>query len=114
MLTNEDKFQKVLNLYTKVIDAGLTWGINDEDEMVKHKIAIGKRNAKNIKWYEKYINRQTAIIYNQNKEFKFTMNKLEIGQTHTHEKGVNNEYKYVKNGSRPKNNLQLKLKKVEH
>lgn len=42
------------------------------------------------------------------------MNKLEIGQTHTHEKGINNEYKYVKNGSRPKNNLQLKLKKVEH
>lgn len=51
MLTKEAKFQKVLNLYTKVIDAGLTWGINDEDEMVKHKIAIGKRKAKNIKWY---------------------------------------------------------------
>lgn len=114
MLTKEDKFQKVLNLYTKVMDAGLTWGINDEDEMIKHKIAIGKRKAKNLKWYEKYIDRQTAIIYSQNKEFKFARNKLEIGQTLTHEKGIDNEYKYVKNGSRPKNNIQLKLKKVEH
>lgn len=114
MLTKEAKFQKTLKLYNMVKDAGLTWGINDKNEMIKHQIAIGKRNAKNIKWYEKYIDRQTAIIYSQNKEFKFTMNKLEIGQTHTHEKGINNEYKYVKNGSRPKNNLQLKLKKVEH
>lgn len=110
MLTKEDKFQKVLNLYTKVVDAGLTWGINDDSDITKQNNVIGKKN----KWYEKYIDRQTAIIYSQNKEFKFTMNKLEIGQTLTHEKGVNNEYKYVKNGSRPKNNIQLKLKKVEH
>ena len=62
MLTKEAKFQKVLNLYTKVIDAGLTWGINDEDEMVKHKIAIGKRKAKNIKWYENHDNRCSSHV----------------------------------------------------
>ena len=53
-------------------------------------------------------------MYSQNKEFKFVQNKLEIGQTYTHEKGINNEYKYVKNGSRPKNNIELKLTKVEN
>lgn len=110
MLTKEQKFQKTLNLYAQVIDAGLTWGINEDADITKQNSVIGKKN----KWYEKYIDRQTAIIYNQNKEFKFYRNKLEIGQTTKHEKGVDNEYKYVKNGSRPKNDVKLKLKKVEY
>lgn len=110
MLTKEDKFQKTLKLYHMVTEAGLTWGINDDNDITKQNSVIGKKN----KWYEKYIDRQTAIMYSQNKEFKFVQNKLEIGQTYTHEKGINNEYKYVKNGSRPKNNIELKLKKVEN
>ena len=110
MLTREEKFQKTLNLYNMVINAGLTWGINNNADIEKHNNMIGKKT----KWYEKYIDRQTAIIHSQNKNSKFAKNKLEIGQTYTHEKGVNNEYKYVKKGSRPKNNIEIKLKKVEN
>ena len=42
MLTKEAKFQKTLKLYNMVKDAGLTWGINDKNEMIKHKIMLYK------------------------------------------------------------------------
>lgn len=71
MLTKEDKFQKTLKLYTMVVEAGLTWGINDDNDITKQNSVIGKK----LKWYEN---------------------------------------KYVKNGSRPKNNVELKLTKVEN
>ena len=34
MLTKEAKFQKVLNLYTKVIESGSTWGMTTYDDVI--------------------------------------------------------------------------------
>ena len=112
MLTKEAKFQKILNLYTKVVDAGLTWGISSDEELIQNQRMVSITDNKNSGPNVKYILRQNANISNQNNDNRFAKNYLQVGQNNLNHMGLNNDYQHVKNGSRPKNDIKLKLKKV--
>lgn len=111
MLTKEDKFQKILNLYTKVVDAGLTWGISSDEELIQNQRMVSLTDNKNTGPNVKYILRQNVSTSNQSNDNRFAKNYLQVGQNNLNHMGLNNDYQHVKNGSRPKNDIELKLKK---
>ena len=41
MVSKERKFLKTVDLYSMVVDAGLTWGFTDYEEVAEHKRLTG-------------------------------------------------------------------------
>lgn len=41
MVSKERKFLKTVDLYSRVVDAGLTWGFTDYEEVAEHKRLTG-------------------------------------------------------------------------
>lgn len=114
MLTKEAKFQKVLNLYTKVIESGSTWGMTTYDDVIQNKRIISLTDAKGSGPNDKYVQRQNVSTSTQNNDYHYSKSQLQIGQLKITDITLDDSYKYVRNGSRPKNDIELKLKKVEH
>lgn len=113
MLTKERKFQKTLDLYTQVIESGSTWGMTTYEDVLQNKRIISLTDAYGTGPNDKYIQRQNVSTSTQNNDYHFSKNQLQIGQIKITDNNLDDSYKHVRNGYRPKNEIELKLKKVE-
>lgn len=113
MLTKERKFQKTLDLYTQVIESGSTWGMTTYEDVLQNKRIISLTDAQGTGPNDKYIQRQNVSTSTKNNDYHFSKSQLKIGQMKITDNNLDDSYKHVRNGSRPKNEIKLTLKKVE-
>lgn len=112
MLSKERKFQKMLDLYTQVIESGSTWGITSYEDVLRNKRLSSMTESKGTP-DDKYIQRQNVSTANQNHDYHYSRNKLSgINQANVAPIDFDDSYTNVKSGSKPKNEIKLQLKKV--
>ena len=99
MLSEERKFLKTVDLYSKVVDAGLTWGFSDYEEVADHKRLTGLFATRISRQNDKYEERHTADLKAQNKEFGYVQPSNRVPIFNDAIVDLDNTYKYVKTGS---------------
>ena len=62
MVSKERKFLKMVDLYTQVVESGLTWGFSDYEELAEHKRLTGLFATQISRQNDKYEQRHTADL----------------------------------------------------
>ena len=99
MVSKERKFLKTVDLYSKVVDAGLTWGFTDYEEVAEHKRLTGLFATRISRQNDKYEERHTADLKAQSKEFGYVQPSNGVPIFDNVIVDLDNTYKYVKTGS---------------
>lgn len=99
MLSEERKFLKTVDLYSKVVDAGLTWGFSDYEEVAEHKRLTGLFATQISRQNDKYEQRHTADLTAQSKEFGYVQPSNGVPIFDNVIVDLDNIYKYVRTGT---------------
>lgn len=99
MISKERKFLKIVDLYSKVVDAGLTWGFTDYDEVVEHTRLTGLFATRISRQTDKYEQRHTVDLKAQSKEFGYVQPGNSVPIFDDVIVDLDNTYKYVRTGS---------------
>lgn len=99
MVSKERKFLKTVDLYSKVVDAGLTWGFTDYEEVAEHKRLTGLFATQISRQNDKYEQRHTADLKAQSKEFGYVQPSNGVPIFDNVIVDLDNIYKYVRTGS---------------
>lgn len=99
MVSKERKFLKTVDLYSRVVDAGLTWGFSDYEEVAEHKRLTGLFATRISRQNDKYEERHTADLKAQSKEFGYVQPSNGVHIFDDVIVDLDNTYKYVKTGS---------------
>lgn len=99
MVSKERKFLKTVDLYSKVVDAGLTWGFSDYEEVAEHKRLTGLFATQISRQNDKYEQRHTADLKAQSKEFGYVQPSNGVPIFNDEVVDLDNTYKYVRTGT---------------
>ena len=99
MVSKERKFLKTVDLYSMVVDAGLTWGFTDYEEVAEHKRLTGLFATQISRQNDKYEQRHTADLKAQSKEFGYVQPSNGVPIFNDEIVDLDNTYKYVRTGS---------------
>ena len=99
MLSEERKFLKMVDLYTQVVESGLTWGFTDYEEVAEHKRLTGLFATQISRQNDKYEERHTADLKAQSKEFGYVQPSNGVPIFDNVIVDLDNTYKYVRTGT---------------
>lgn len=99
MVSKERKFLKMVDLYTQVVESGLTWGFTDYEEVAEHKRLTGLFATQISRQNDKYEQRHTADLKAQSKEFGYVQPSNGVPIFNDEVVDLDNTYKYVRTGS---------------
>lgn len=99
MVSKERKFLKTVELYSMVVDAGLTWGFTDYEEVAEHKRLTGLFATQISRQNDKYEERHTADLKAQSKEFGYVQPSNGVPIFDNVIVDLDNTYKYVRTGT---------------
>lgn len=99
MVSNERKFLKMVDLYTQVVESGLTWGFSDYEELAEHKRLTGLFATQISRQNDKYEQRHTADLKAQSKEFGYVQPSNGVPIFNDEVVDLDNTYKYVRTGT---------------
>ena len=99
MVSKERKFLKMVDLYTQVVESGLTWGFTDYEEVAEHKRLTGLFATQISRQNDKYEQRHTADLKAQSKEFGYVQSSNGVPIFNDEVVDLDNTYKYVRTGS---------------
>lgn len=99
MVSKERKFLKMVDLYTQVVESGLTWGFTDYEEVAEHKRLTGLFATQISRQNDKYEQRHTADLQAQSKEFGYVQPSNGVPIFNDEVVDLDNTYKYVRTGS---------------
>ena len=99
MLSEERKFLKLVDLYTQVVESGLTWGFTDYEEVAEHKRLTGLFATQISRQNDKYEERHTADLKAQSKEFGYVQPSNGVPIFDNVIVDLDNTYKYVRTGT---------------
>ena len=105
MISEERRFRKKVELYSLVVDAGLSWGFSDCDfeEVIRHKTLTSLRARNRSEPQDKYLKRQNVEIQAQNKDFGYVQPNKSIPIFNDAIVDLDDTYKYVRTGTPIKN-----------
>ena len=89
----------MVDLYTQVVESGLTWGFSDYDEVAEHKRLTGLFATQISRQTDKYEERHTADLKAQSKEFGYVQPSNGLPIFNDEVVDLDNTYKYVRTGS---------------
>lgn len=96
MVSKERKFLKMVDLYTQVVESGLTWGFSDYEEVAEHKRLTGLFATQISRQNDKYEQRHTADLKAQSKEFGYVQPSNGVPIFNDEVVDLDNTYKYVR------------------
>ena len=99
MVSKERKFLKMVDLYTQVVESGLTWGFSDYEELAEHKRLTGLFATRISRQNDKYEQRHTADLKAQSKEFGYVQPSNGVPIFNDEVVDLDNTYKYVRTGT---------------
>ena len=99
MLSEERKFLKLVDLYTQVVESGLTWGFTDYEEVAEHKRLTGLFATQISRQNDKYEERHTADLKAQSKEFGYVQPSNRVPIFNNGIVDLDDTYKYVRTGT---------------
>lgn len=99
MVSKERKFLKMVDLYTQVVESGLTWGFSDYEEVAEHKRLTGLFATQISRQNDKYEQRHTADLKAQSKEFGYVQPSNGVPIFNDEVVDLDNTYKYVRTGT---------------
>ena len=99
MVSKERKFLKMVDLYTQVVESGLTWGFSDYEELAEHKRLTGLFATQISRQNDKYEQRNTADLKAQSKEFGYVQPSNGVPIFNDEVVDLDNTYKYVRTGT---------------
>ena len=99
MVSKERKFLKMVDLYTQVVESGLTWGFSDYEEVAEHKRLTGLFATQISRQNDKYEQRHTADLKAQSKEFGYVQPSNGVPIFNDEVVDLDNNYKYVRTGT---------------
>ena len=99
MLSEERKFLKLVDLYTQVVESGLTWGFTDYEEVAEHKRLTGLFATQISRQTDKYEERHTADLKAQSREFGYVQPNNRVPIFNNEIVDLDNTYKYVRTGT---------------
>lgn len=99
MVSKERKFLKMVDLYTQVVESGLTWGFTDYEEVAEHKRLTGLFATQISRQNDKYEERHTADLKAQSKEFGYVQPSNGVPIFDNVIVDLDNTYKYVRTGT---------------
>ena len=99
MVSKERKFLKMVDLYTQVVESGLTWGFSDYEELAEHKRLTGLFATQISRQNDKYEQRHTADLKAQSKEFGYVQQSNGVPIFNDEVVDLDNTYKYVRTGT---------------
>lgn len=99
MVSKERKFLKMVDLYTQVVESGLTWGFTNYEEVAEHKRLTGLFATQISRQNDKYEQRHTADLKAQSKEFGYVQPSNGVPIFNNEVVDLDNTYKYVRTGS---------------
>lgn len=99
MVSKERKFLKMVDLYTQVVESGLTWGFSDYEEVAEHKRLTGLFATQISRQNDKYEQRHTADLKAQSKEFGYIQPSNGVPIFNDEVVDLDNTYKYVRTGT---------------
>ena len=99
MVSKERKFLKMVDLYTQVVESGLTWGFSDYEELAEHKRLTGLFATQISRQNDKYEQRHTADLKAQSKEFGYVQPSNVVPIFNDEVVDLDNTYKYVRTGT---------------
>ena len=99
MVSKERKFLKMADLYTQVVESGLTWGFSDYEEVAEHKRLTGLFATQISRQNDKYEQRHTADLKAQSKEFGYVQPSNGVPIFNDEVVDLDNTYKYVRTGT---------------
>lgn len=99
MVSKEGKFLKMVDLYTQVVESGLTWGFSDYEEVAEHKRLTGLFATQISRQNDKYEQRHTADLKAQSKEFGYIQPSNGVPIFNDEVVDLDNTYKYVRTGT---------------
>lgn len=99
MVSKERKFLKMVDLYTQVVESGLTWGFSDYEELAEHKWLNGLFATQISRQNDKYEQRHTADLKAQSKEFGYVQPSNGVPIFNDEVVDLDNTYKYVRTGT---------------
>ena len=99
MVSKERKFIKMVDLYTQVVESGLTWGFTDYEEVAEHKRLTGLFATQISRQNDKYEQRHTADLKAQSKEFGYVQPSNGVPIFNDEVVDLDNTYKYVRTGT---------------
>ena len=99
MVSKERKFLKMVDLYTQVVDSGLTWGFTDYEEVAEHKRLTGLFATQISRQNDKYEQRHIADLQAQSKEFGYVQPSNGVPIFNDEVVDLDNTYKYVRTGT---------------
>lgn len=99
MLSEERKFLKLVDLYTQVVESGLTWGFTDYEEVAEHKRLTGLFATQISRQNDKYEERHTADLKAQSKEFGYVQPNNRVPIFNNEIVDLDDTYKYVRTGT---------------
>ena len=99
MVSKDRKFLKMVDLYTQVVESGLTWGFSDYEELAEHKRLTGLFATQISRQNDKYEQRHTADLKAQSKEFGYVQPSNGVPIFNDEVVDLDNTYKYVRTGT---------------
>lgn len=99
MVSKERKFLKTVDLYSMVVDAGLTWGFTDNEDVIHHTRLTGLFATRISRQTDKYEKRHTADLKAQSKEFGYVQPSNRVPIFNNEIVDLNDTYKYVRTGT---------------
>lgn len=99
MVSKERKFLKMVDLYTQVVESGLTWGFSDYEELAEHKRLTGLFATQISRQNDKYEQRHTADLKAQSTEFGYVQPSNGVPIFNDEVVDLDNTYKYVRTGT---------------
>ena len=99
MVSKERNFLKMVDLYTQVVESGLTWGFSDYEELAEHKRLTGLFATQISRQNDKYEQRHTADLKAQSKEFGYVQPSNGVPIFNDEVVDLDNTYKYVRTGT---------------
>lgn len=89
----------MVDLYTQVVESGLTWGFSDYEEVAEHKRLTGLFTTQISRQNDKYEQRHTADLKAQSKEFGYVQPSNGVPIFNDEVVDLDNTYKYVRTGT---------------
>ena len=89
----------MVDLYTQVVESGLTWGFSDYEEVAEHKRLTGLFATQISRQNDKYEQRHTADLKAQSKEFGYAQPSNGVPIFNDEVVDLDNTYKYVRTGT---------------
>lgn len=89
----------MVDLYTQVVESGLTWGFSDYEEVAEHKRLTGLFATQISRQNDKYEQRHTADLKAQSKEFGYVQPSNGVPIFNDEVVDLDNTYKHVRTGT---------------